>query len=269
MGSAETAQALTYGWAVILGLIQGLTEFLPVSSSGHLALAQHLGFDQPLPIAFDVLLHVATVLVVLGAFGKDLLHCWREERIVLGYVLAGTVATVAVVIPLKDRIEALRESPLAVCGALLLTAAVLAWMEYTAKARLALKDFGWGRSIAVGLAQAVAVMPGVSRSGATIAGGSLCGLERDDAMRFSFFLMIPAVCGAAVLKAKDLLEEPNALAQLPLGPCAVGFVVAGVSGLFALKALMHLVREKKLLWFSGYCALVAVAGFVYWGVLRG
>lgn len=263
MDSADAADQLSYGWSVALGLIQGLTEFLPVSSSGHLALAQHLGMDQPLPVAFDILLHVATVLVVLAAFGKDLLHCWRERRIVLVYIAVGTLPVVFIGLLFKDWVEGLREYPLAVCGSLLITSGVLALMSRVEKTSMTLEDTGASSPILIGLAQATALLPGVSRSGSTIAAGVLLGLERDEAVRFSFLLMIPAVLGAATLKGLQIIKDPALLEGLQFGPCLAGFIAAGISGWIAIRLVIGAVRAQRMIWFSRYCALIAIAGIVY------
>ncbi|MBN2713794.1 MAG: undecaprenyl-diphosphate phosphatase [Planctomycetes bacterium] len=258
---------LNYGWAALLGLIQGLTEFLPVSSSGHLALAQHLGLKHTLPMAFDVFLHLATVMVILGAFYKDIIRYWKEERNVLFYVVVGSIPTAIVGLGFKDHLEKLKEYPLMVCGALIFTAVLLFLTEKTEKEDATAKDMGSVKAFIIGIFQAIAITPGVSRSGSTIAAARYCGIRKEDAVKFSFALMVPAVLGASLLKAMDLVKNPDELSALPVGPCLLGFAVSMITGFFALKGLITIVKKNRLVYFAAYCALAGFAGLAYFGLI--
>ncbi len=260
VGSAD----LSYLAAALLGLVQGLSEFLPISSSGHLALAERLGLGGALPLAFDVTVHVATLLVVVQAFWKDFLDFWRRDPIVVGYLVIGSIPAAFCGLLLKDCFDNLRHAPLAVSAALLLTAGVLVAAERIAPKAILLRRLGLGGSLIVGLAQALALTPGISRSGWTIAGGLLCGLEKDDAIKFSFLLMVPAVGGAAILTA---VKDHEALLAIPFGPLLLGFTAALVSGFFALRILIAAVRGRRLSWFAAYLALVGLASLIGFGFL--
>lgn len=265
MDSAET-QTLGYGWAALLGALQGFTEFLPVSSSGHLALAEHLGRGHAENVAFDLLLHLATLLVVAVAFGRDAWDYWRHRRVVLWYLAVATLPAVLIGMAFRHELEALRENPVAVCAALLVTAAALFAADRAEAPEVELERLGWHNSLLVGLCQALAIVPGISRSGSTIGGGLLCGLKREEAVKFSFLMMVPVVAGAALLK---FVDEPGCFATLPAGPAALGFVAALAGGFGALKFLLRVVRWKKLTYFAVYCAAVALAGLLYFGLLGG
>lgn len=255
---------LSYAWAAFLGLLQGLTEFLPVSSSGHLALAQHLGHGAKENMAYDVLLHLATVLAVVGAFYKDILQILTkaEKRPAILWIIVGSIPAGVIGILFKDYFESAGEYPFLICGCLLLTAALLFVADYKEAGDVDLAGTGVKRSLLTGCFQVLGMLPGVSRSGSTITGGLLCGLSREEAVKFSFLLMVPAVCGANLIKA---IKDPQEFASLPVGPAAVGFVIAAVSGFAAAKWMLRLVRGKNMRWFAIYCLLAGLAGFVYFG----
>ncbi len=264
MALADT-DTIGYAWGLLLGLIQGLTEFLPVSSSGHLALAGHLGRNHPQNVALDLLLHLATMLVVAEAFWRDLLAYWRQQRIIIAYLAAGTIPAVIVGMLFRHELTALRDSPMMICTALIITAISLVIADRAKTSTGSLGQLGYFGSLVIGICQALAIVPGISRSGSTIAAGTLCGLQREDAVKFSFLLMVPVVFGASLLK---LIKEPQSFAALTPGPCAVAFAATLVSGYFALKILMRLVRQQKLTYFAVYCAVIAIAGFVYFGIIK-
>jgi len=252
-----------------LGVLQGLTEFLPVSSSGHLVLAQGLmGWRDP-AVSFDVMLHLATMAATLVYFRREivsLLTEWLqgfadgERRDTEGWrtgwaVLAGSVATVAVVLLVRPFVEKAFASPLAVGVSLLVTACVL-WAGSnirTDNRRLTVATGLW-----TGLAQAVAVFPGLSRSGLTIVAGLKRGLAPETAFAFSFFLSLPAIAGATLLQALDVPEGQSIFSCLPAGWCA-GMAAAFITGLGALALLRRVVLKGRWKGFAVYCA---VAGLV-------
>lgn len=260
-----------YFWAVILGLVQGLTEFLPVSSSGHLALVERLGMGIPAPPAFDVLLHLATLGVVVVYFRRTILWYGKNDPAALVYILIASVPTGLVGVLAKDCLEALRFSPNAICAGLLVTAAGLLAAQFFQGAGYQLRDLGWFGALAVGVCQALAIVPGISRSGSTIAGAILCGVDRKEAFGFSFILSIPAVLGAAMLHVAEMVKTGEAAAFAEWGavlPPALGCLCAAVGGYAALRILERVVVSGRLAWFAAYCGVVAVAGFVYFNIFN-
>lgn len=255
--------------SVLLGLLQGLTEFLPVSSSGHLVLAQSLlpGFRQP-GVLFDVLLHVGTLLAVLAYFRGDvgellgsLLPGGDPARRRLALLLvAATVPTGLIGVLFKDPLEALFHAPRAAAAMLLVTGALLWVSEALARPRLGLEGLGYGRALAVGVVQGMAIVPGISRSGSTIAAGMLLGVRGEDAARFSFLLSVPAVLGAVVLQVPELAAvEPGAP-----GVYAAGVLAAFLSGLWAIRFLLAVIRRGRFRWFAVYCWCLG-AGYLLLG----
>ncbi|HEY5673626.1 MAG TPA: undecaprenyl-diphosphatase UppP [Malonomonas sp.] len=260
--------------AALLGLVQGLTEFLPVSSSGHLAIAQHFlpGFEQP-GLLFDVLLHAATTLAVIIFFRKDvwkLLSCFfrkdayaLDDRHTFWMIVLGSIPTAIIGFSGKDFFEGLFENLLVIGCMLLLTAMLLIVAEKTRKDGRNLTQLKANDALLVGIVQGFAIIPGISRSGSTIACLLLRGIDGESAARFSFLLALPAVGGAMLLSLKDLDQVSGA--DLPA--YGIGALVAFVSGLFAIRILMDVVRRKRLVGFAIYCLLVGsgVIGYSLFG----
>lgn len=256
--------------AILLGIIQGATEFLPVSSSGHLVLAQFLldDFRQP-GVLFDVLLHVGTMVAVVLYFRRDLLDLisslWRRdqqavhERSTLGMLLIASLPTAVIGLSFKDFFEGLFDRPDLVCVMLLVTGSLL-WVaqklryRQTPRVRLTILD-----ALIVGTAQGAAIIPGISRSGATIASLLLRGIDGEAAARFSFLLALPAVFGAALLSLKDL-ERVNTTDVLPY---LAGTTAAMLTGLLCIHLLLIVVRNQRLHWFAAYCWAIGLAGSLY------
>jgi undecaprenyl-diphosphatase len=247
---------------LVLAVVQGLTEFLPVSSSGHLVLTQHLLGVREGDIFFDVVLHLGTLGSVLVVYRRDVLRLLRLDRAALLYIGAlalGTLPAVAVGLLAKDAIEAVFASPVFAGAGLLLTAAVLV---STRAARPAASTGGeweprapaaW-RALVIGCAQAMAILPGVSRSGSTIAASLWTGLERAEAARFSFLLSVPAILGALVLHvAGGEMDGVGGAALVQLAVCAAA--AFGV-GLLAIRWTALAVVQAHFWKFSGYCAVV-------------
>lgn len=263
-------EPLTYGWAIALGLLQGITEFLPVSSSGHLALAKPLFGGPVQPLAFDILLHLATLLVTIATFWRELLGYLRKEKRMIALALFATLPAAAVGFLFREEIEAIRQTPAIVSLVLLLNAGFLLYAETRMRADLSLSSLRWGDAFWIGVCQALAITPGVSRSGSTISSGIVAGLSGEDAVKFSFTLMIPAVLGAVLLDgvyAYGNLDRNLGDPALPWGPCLVGFGGAAASGWMALRGLISLARSKKLRWCALYCAMVGLAGLFYFDLL--
>lgn len=252
--------------AILLGIVQGITEFLPVSSSGHLQLAKELlGVELENNITFDVTLHAATVLstiVVLwrelwqllrGAFSK---HFNDEQRYILNVVVSMIPAGVVGVL-FADQIEALFSSLWFVGLMLLLTAALLTFAYYAKprqRSEITTRD-----AFIIGLAQAAATMPGLSRSGSTIATGLLLGCEKSKVAHFSFIMVIPVILGKMLL---DILSGEMAAMSVEAGVLISGFVAAFVSGALACKFMIEIVKRGKLIWFALYCAVVGLVAII-------
>lgn len=260
---------------LLLGAIQGLTEFLPVSSSGHLTIAQaFLGFANPEKnLVLDLVLHVGTLLAVCWYFRADLLPFlhpsgWRDPRrlrLALLVILA-SLPTAAIGLGFKDLFEEIFASPRLVCLALAITASLLLAAERFARPPLhdQAESAPWWKALVIGIAQGIAVTPGISRSGATIATGLLLGLPGPEAARFSFLISIPAVGGAALLEARKLwqpIQSENIASTLAPSGLALGFLASAMTGLLALHLLHVVVRRQKLSWFSWY--LYAAAGVAF------
>lgn len=266
---------MTYLQAIIYGIVQGLTEFLPVSSSGHLALSQELFSDEPVPIEFDLLLHLATLLAVLIFYRKKLWNLTTavfdksrtEDRKLIFLLFIATLPIVAAGFTLKDPLEQVKNYPIAVCGLLCVTGLILfipGWLQKRAKAATE-QGHTLRSAIIMGLGQACALLPGISRSGSTIAAGMIAGVKPSKAADFSFLLAIPAICGALVLKRDDIgkvFETPA------LGAYLAGMIAAFVTGLFAIYAVLTLIRKGKFVYFGFYCLAVGIAGLIYF-TIRG
>ncbi len=217
-----------------------------------------------------MLLHLATLLVVLAYFRRTIYWYYANDRRVLLYVLVASVPTGVVGFAFKEYLEALRLSPLLICAGLLVTAAALLWAGLQRGAAYQMRDLGWFGALTLGFCQALAIAPGVSRSGATIAGAMICGIDREDAFSFSFILSIPAVLGAVLLNLLQAVRAGGAegmLAGVPAGPLAVGFLCAAAAGYVSLRILERVVTEGGLLFFAAYCATAAAAGFIYFTLM--
>ncbi len=273
--------------AIILGLIQGVAEFLPISSSGHLELTKNLFGLQDVPLLFDVLLHVATLIVVATVFKKRLLaiiaalwdflfhrkkgpakgmtktrkHKDEVNKENLGYVVPLLIAT-AVTGVIGVAIEKFVPSggPKMVAARMLVTAAILLSTLAAKPGSLGIGAMGKGRAAFVGLAQGIGVFSGISRSGISISAGLFSGLSREAAGEFSFILSIPAILGALLLTLGDLGEMT---AAVPLGHLALAFFSAMLSGFLSLKVLLRIVKGGKLYWFAPYLVVVGVLGLIF------
>ncbi len=253
--------------ALILGLIQGLTEYLPVSSSGHLAIGQALfGLeDGESNLAFTVLLHVATVLstvVILWSeivwLFKDLFKFkWNEGTKYIVNILISMIPVAIVGFFFKDKIEAVFGSGLLIVGIMLIVTASLLTFSYFAKPRQK-ENISPVHAFIIGIAQACAVMPGLSRSGSTIATGLLLGNKKEKLAQFSFLMVIPPILGEALLDIKDMFEVGFSEAMSGISPLAalVGFLAAFIAGCFACKWMINLVKKGKLIWFAVYCFII-------------
>lgn len=252
---------------LIMGIVQGLTEFLPVSSSGHLALL-NLVFTQNGGIDFTFLLHLGTFLATVVYFRHDLADMLRsllpknkhmvEERRLFLYLMIATAITGPIGLVLEPKLDAFASSLLVLGIAYLVTTVVLASAEYFTGMRegIEVSEMGWGRAAFIGLAQGIAVIPGISRSGATIAGGMTAGLNREKATRFSFLLALPIIAAGALMDGVDLVQGQLALPGFWV--CAVGFVASAIFGYIAIAVMIDLVKRIKLYWFAAYTAVLGI-----------
>lgn len=271
---------------ILLGVLQGIAEFLPISSSGHLAIAQELFNLEDVPLLFDVFLHLATLGAVVLFFRKRIWSLFQvmgrwicrrslpEDKADLQTIVAlllGTLVTGIFGILLSDVVEDIDEK--FICVGFFVTAGLLIFSdaveEGRRKKRLATDpDFTVGKSggvkplqgLGIGLAQGFGVLPGISRSGSTIAGALLCGVDREQAGEFSFLLSIPAILGAFVLQLEDLDEIGSAVG---IAPVVAGCIAAFVAGIFALSVLMKIVRKGKLEWFAVYLIPLGILGLIF------
>ena len=267
--------------ALILGLIQGLTEYLPVSSSGHLAIGQALfGLaDGESNLTFTVLLHVATVmstLVILwqeivwifkDLFTKQSWHSYQDLNDGTKYavnILISMIPVMFVGFFLKDKVEEVFGSGLLIVGIMLLVTASLLAFSYFAKPRQK-ENISPLHAFIIGIAQACAVMPGLSRSGSTIATGLLLGDKKEKLAQFSFLMVIPPILGEALLNVKDIFEVGFSEAMSGLSPVAaiVGFLAAFISGCFACKWMINIVKKGKLIWFAVYCVIIGIVAIIF------
>jgi undecaprenyl-diphosphatase len=254
--------------AVILGLVQGLTEFLPVSSSGHLVIGQHLlKFEGP-NLAFDIVLHLGTLLAVVVYFWRDIRKIlasfmgkgngpWRRVGLL---VLAGTVPTGLIGVLFKDPLTNMFGSVRIVAMMLTVTGILLFMADRVTRTNRSLADIRAWDALVIGVVQGLAIIPGISRSGSTIATGLFLKIEPDAAARFSFLLSIPAILGAVALEGKDIFGQAVDGSATAF---AAGFVTAAVSGWLAIIILLRMLKWKRLTIFSVYCWSIAAATLLF------
>lgn len=257
--------------ALILGLIQGLTEYLPVSSSGHLAIGQAIfGMENGEEnLMFTVAVHVATVLSTIVILWSEIDWIFRglfkfelnaETKYVLN-ILVSMIPVGIVGLFFKDQVEAIFGSGLLVVGCCLLITASLLIFSYLAKPRQKEK-ISWKDALIIGIAQAIAVLPGVSRSGSTIATGLLLGNKKESLAQFSFLMVIPPILGEALLDILKMAKGENVTGSIETFPLMVGFVAAFLAGCFACKWMINIVKRGKLIYFGIYCAIVGVVTII-------
>lgn len=262
--------------AIILGLVQGLTEFLPVSSSGHLEIGKVLlGVEATDDLMFTTMVHAATVLSTIVVFRKQILDLFKglfkfKYNDQTDYVFKIALSCVPIMIVglfFKEDVEALFGSIKVVGFALLLTSALLFFSDLASRrdkvtnpASESRNGISYWQAFVVGLGQALAVIPGLSRSGTTISTGLICGVRRDVMAQFSFLMVLIPILGESFLELVGGEFSASSVGALPL---ALGFLSAFVSGLFACKVMIALVKKAKLSWFAIYCLIAAAAIFIF------
>lgn len=255
--------------AIILGIIQGLTEFLPVSSSGHLELAKVILGGNSVPqesMLMVVVLHAATALSTIVVFRKDLLNIIKglfqfknndEFKFSLNVVLS-MIPAAAVGVLLDEQIEAFFGGKTLLIGSMLIITAIL--LIFADKAKSTDKKVGIGHAIIIGISQAIAILPGISRSGATISTSVLLGIDREKAARFSFIMVLPLILGKM---AKDILDGAFDNVSGSMMPYIIGFIAAFITGILACTWMIKLVKNSKLKYFAFYCAIVGIIAITY------
>ena len=264
--------------SILLGLIQGLAEFLPISSSGHLAIAEHFLGQAGVPATpdfFDVLLHLGTLVAVFAAYWQDIRDMIVElidgvrdlvrgttptpvppaRRLIL-LIILGTLPLFAI-LPIKDTVEGLKSSMVFIGAALIVTGFLLFFSDRARKGRKDARSATVLDVLVVGVSQAIATVPGISRSGTTITAGCFVGFDRKFAVRFSFLLSIPAVLGANILTLKDAIQE-NSIIVSDIPVYLVGVAVAAVVGYICIRLLKMIADKGKFGWFAYYCWAVGL-----------
>jgi len=255
--------------AIILGLIQGLTEFLPVSSSGHLEIAKVILGDNTVPqesMLMTVVLHGATALSTIVIFRKEILEIingllqfkWNEESKFSVKIIVSMVPAAIIGVLFDKEIEALFGGALTLVGGMLLITGLLLLLADRAKTTN--KEVTFTSALIIGVSQAIAIMPGISRSGATISTSVLLGIDREKSARFSFLMVVPLILGKM---AKDILSGEISFSGENIVPMTVGFVVAFLTGLVACTWMISIVKKSKLTWFAIYCFVVGAIALGY------
>lgn len=273
---------MSYFEAIILGLVQGLAEFLPISSSGHLALLQQaFGIHEDKVLLFAVLLHVGTLISVFIVYRKDIWELIVElcltirdlctgkglrlaERPIrkLGVmIIVATIPTAIIGLVFSDFFDSLYNSVIPIGVGLIITGFLLIFAEKKGEGNRGIQQMNFRNAIFIGLVQGVAICPGISRSGSTLFGSLICNLDRKFAVKFVFLISIPSILGSAVLEAPAALEAGVTAAEV--GPVLVGMLVAAVSGLVAIKTMIKIVSDKKLSYFSYYVWVLGLFVVLY------
>lgn len=254
--------------SLYLGIIQGLTEFLPVSSSGHLELLSHiLGVNGEENLTFAIAVHGGTVLSTIVVFRKEIVHLLKgffkfkmnEETDFILKIVVSMIPVLILGLTLKEQIEELFGGSLLLVGCMLLVTATMLLFTYLSKPRQ--NPITYKSAFLIGVAQALAVLPGLSRSGSTISTGIMFGVKREEVSKFSFLMVLIPILGMNFL---DIIKgDFSTASSLSFEAIAIGFVSAFVAGLFACKAMIKLVNKGKLVWFAVYCLVVGTATIIY------
>ncbi len=260
--------------ALLLGILQGLTEFLPVSSSGHLTIGQellNLNTSAADNLLFTVTVHAATVLSTIVILWKEIENLfkgtffttkWNDEKTYVAKILLSCIPVMIVGLFFKDYVESIFGSGLLVVGCCLLLTATLLTFAYYAKPRKK-ENISYRDAFIIGLSQAIAVLPGLSRSGTTIATGLILGNKKEKIAQFSFLMVLIPILGETLLNVIDMIKDPTLLGGIGAVPLVVGFLGAFLSGCFACKFMINLVNKGKLIYFAIYCALAGIVTIIF------
>jgi undecaprenyl-diphosphatase len=250
-----------YLQAIILGVVQGVSEFMPISSDGHLVIVKHLlswlggGAVLSEGKEFEVLLHIGTLASILAVYAPDIRRELWNFRL-WGLVVLATIPAIVVGLTLEDYFDRAFSAPVMAGYGLLVTATLLLVGQRFEAEKYDLQTLPWMSAGIVGLFQALALLPGVSRSGCTISGGLLTGVDRVSATRFSFFMAIPVTAGAIALTVKRAIE--NGGTSVPIGPVLVGIAISFLVGWLSLRVLIRLMTQRRLHWFAAYCVVLGL-----------
>ena len=258
--------------ALILGLVQGLTEFLPVSSSGHLEIGHELLGTEGEHLAFAVIVHAATVLSTIVIFWYEIMQLlkgtfstprWNGEKDYVAKILVSMIPVFIVGMFFKDQVEKFFGTGLLVVGiCLLVTALLLVFSEWIQKHRKSAgHEVRYVDAITIGIAQACAVLPGLSRSGTTIATGLLCGVRKEVVAQFSFLMVLIPIMGEALLDTYKIYAGKEVM-DIAIFPAIVGFIAAFAAGCFACRFMIEIVRRQRLTWFAVYCAIIGTVAII-------
>ena len=255
--------------SVILGIIQGLTEFLPVSSSGHLEIGSVLlGVKSKDNLLFSIVVHGATALSTILVFRKDIFIIitdilkfeWNESVEFSLKRLISIIPVGIVGVLFEDQIEAFFGGRVVLVGAMLMLTGIL--LSFTFFKGKNTGEISYLKALLIGISQAIAIMPGISRSGATISTALILGVEKEKATRFSFLMVLIPIVGAMMLKVKDVIEEPTLASDISLISLLAGFIAAFLSGLLACNWMIRIVKKGKLIYFAIYCFIVGLIAIV-------
>lgn len=260
--------------ALLLGILQGLTEFLPVSSSGHLTIGQellNLNTSAADNLLFTVTVHAATVLSTIVILWKEIevlfkgtffTKKWNSDKEYVAKILLSCIPVMIVGLFFKDKVEAIFGSGLLVVGCCLLLTALLLTFAYYAKPRQK-ENISYRDAFIIGLGQAIAVLPGLSRSGTTIATGLILGNKKQSIAQFSFLMVLIPILGETFLNIIDIFKDPTILGGIGFTPLLIGFLGAFISGCLACKFMINIVNKGKLIYFAIYCAIIGVTTIIY------
>lgn len=278
----DSLETLTYLKAIILGLVQGLAEFLPISSSGHLTILQHFfGIESEGVLVFTVLLHLGTLVAVFVVYWRDIvalcaelgrvirdlctgkgLQASKNETRRLGVmIIVATIPTALIGLLFNDLFERFYTNLLYVGIGLIITGTLLFAAQRVGTANRQVMEMNYRNAVFIGIMQGVAITPGISRSGSTLFGGLLTGLDREFAVRFAFLISIPSILGSFIMELPEAIELGSK--GVPMGPVFVGMLVAAVSGFLAIKAMIRVVVAKKLAIFSWYTWILGGVVLLY------
>ncbi len=238
---------MLYLGIILLAIVQGITEFLPISSSGHLVVLESL-FDLKDKVTVNIMLHVGTLAAILVFYWRRIWALLDKDCRVISLLVVGSIPAAIVGIPLKKYGDEALKNPLLAGCMFLVTGAMLVWVRRCKPGETECRDLGYGRALLIGVFQAFALLPGISRSGSTIVAGLGTGLRRDEAATFSFLLAIPAIGGAGLLEVKDLMEQSTS--STPVLALVVGGLVSFLVGLAALAWLVRWIQKGQLHYFA-------------------
>lgn len=260
---------MSYLEAIILGIIQGLTEFLPVSSSGHLEIVKVIFGNDSVPaesLTFTVILHFATALSTMVIFRKEVIEIlkglfqfqWNDESIFSLKIIISMIPAAIIGLMFEEQLESFFNGNILVVGFMLLITGLLLFLADRAKNTH--QNVGYNSALLIGISQAIAMLPGISRSGATISTSVLLGVDRTKAARFSFLMVVPLIFGKVI---KDIMSGDISLESDQIASISIGFISAFIAGLFACNWMINLVKNSKLYYFSYYCFIIGILAITY------